>query len=143
MPKRDWNADLALCNAATHEPWRITDPKMVRLHCQVVGREYYDGLTIIDAAPRSRAEAHETFFHAVLVGDMAPADAAFAAAAREGWPAAINEVLRLQGELRRMHALLQRACNRAEVILRSNVTRTESSQMAQEIMGLCHEGLEP
>ena len=75
---RDWEADRKLCAAATPGPWRacVWDP-MERPHVHK------------DAFDQTRCECHSDL-------PITLADAAFIAAAREGWPAALEEVKRLR-----------------------------------------------
>jgi hypothetical protein len=68
---RDFAADLAVCNAASSGPYRIATPTYCGCNCVITGATRGDG-------------------------KLFPADIAFIKEAREGWPAALAEIARLQ-----------------------------------------------
>lgn len=77
-PKRDLNEDLAICNAATQGPW-----------------VYSEGLYVVKNVTGDSFEWDADF----VAEAGAEEDAAFIAAAREGWPHAIRRAQAAESEL--------------------------------------------
>lgn len=73
--------------AATAAPWTVADPAALITHRSMFpDYKVEDDATIIERVPQSRAEAMETFFHAVFIGGVQPEDAALVCAARNALP---------------------------------------------------------
>jgi hypothetical protein len=89
-PERDFAADLALCDAATPGPW-FAWVRKVQSGSEPGGEDYGDvgGVRRVPVDRSRRVPVDRSRL-------LSPEDAAFIAAARAGWPAAIREVLRLR-----------------------------------------------
>lgn len=95
MSERDFEQDLRTCEAATPGPWVTT---------------YYDER--VSKTPHWCVDCNPPDVLTVAIldggyGGNEQLDADFIAAAREGWPAAIREVLRLKAENERLRLVLR------------------------------------
>jgi len=84
--KRDLDADLAICNAATSGPWRIKGVNIID------GRGY----PVLRKEPMGRAYGGGD---ATLHIERIDANAAFAIEARTGWPIAIERAINAEAEV--------------------------------------------
>lgn len=92
---RDWERDKAICAAATPGPWHVRKhPGYHDLLCDVY----------CDRSPDTLAT---TAFFGWRDTEM-EANAAFIAEAREGWPAALEEIDRLRVQVAALEAELAR-----------------------------------
>jgi hypothetical protein len=105
MTMRDLQKDLELCQKATPGPW-IALPEA----CGPDGMEVYQeesmGCICIAGDPHPRGENRPT------------ANMHFIAAAREGWPHAIDRALKAEAGVEKLRAEVERLRRREETILR-------------------------
>lgn len=111
-PKRDLNEDLAICNAATQGPW-----------------VYSEGLYVVKNVTGDSFEWDADF----VAEAGAEEDAAFTAAAREGWPHAIRRAQAAEAEVDRLREFLRKvsrelwwgnadtACDRVSSMIRKEL----------------------
>ena len=111
-PKRDLNEDLAICNAATQGPW-----------------VYSEGLYVVKNVTGDSFEWDADF----VAEAGAEEDAAFIAAAREGWPHAIRRAQAAEAEVDRLREFLRKvsrelwwgnadtACDRVSSMIRKEL----------------------
>lgn len=111
-PKRDLNEDLAICNAATQGPW-----------------VYSEGLYVVKNVTGDSFEWDADFVAEAGTEE----DAAFIAAAREGWPHAIRRAQAAEAEVDRLREFLRKvsrelwwgnadtACDRVSSMIRKEL----------------------
>lgn len=92
---RDFAADKAVCEAATPAPWEARE----MMHYGESGTGYGCVVGPPRPADSGRYTAYDTDRHCSVVPDIFWEDARFIAAAREGWPAALDEIERLRAAL--------------------------------------------
>lgn len=92
--KRDFSADRTMCDAATPGPWR-------RKH----GNIYVDNEMVMRLPPSPRGYGGGDASDYLEVRD---ANSVFIAEARSGWPAALDEIVRLRRGYDKLRAYVER-----------------------------------
>ena len=122
---RDLLRDLELCEKATRGPWKVDrNPENLATVSAFYLLErhgvaaYIDDCLQINGNADYTGETYDPVFVAAVFDRYNADNATFVAAAREGWPHAIERALKAEAEVEKLRAEVERLRRREETILR-------------------------